>query len=1588
MQGNARKSTHWKWVWRWVRRALILLVAALLGALTLLVAVLNIDKTRNVIRERINRSMSDAFQGTLLIERIGHVGLFSVGGIDGRVLDARRRTVLGFQGLSVRSYWPAIVRDLILGRPLSVVLAPVTLDHARIELIDDGSGTPTLATAFNPRETTSSTSDQRPLTIALERVHIKHIWAYGGVSSLRGVDMELSNVEASFRSGEPGLFGEIAKVRLLARSLPFALDPSGVLRARIAMPNRPTQSGKPGAGRDEFVDPNLQGSVDFEGSLGDSPVVLRANSSGSDIDVSVQLPAVSPETWRKLLPRSNVAELTTVDVRARGELPNLHVEALATQLATRLEISADARIGTETGVSVVMTASNVDLATWLAGAPRSNLSLSARATVTSVTSGGLGGDFLLTVPAGEMDSWPTPVLTCSGTISSETSAAVVAGAIDVRELGAPTHGSFRLRSAGDGNTKLHAELATQLSQPPRLASMLGVRTSGVIELAADADLTSRQIVAEATIRLGQSSKRADWQLGALQIRFGARGDLDSPRLTVRANAEQLRLGERVIPRVRLSINGTRELMAVDAEASSNQGQQLRLATRASAIQGIVLDHFRATLSDQEGTIAIQAERVRQKDGQTHVEDLRVRGIGELASSIFVGTKRFDARLTAHDIDLGRIARVCGIRPVIAGSLDLEGNLGGTLQDLEGRLNGHARGLSVSNVHGGRIDIDLDFADRRLNGTIVGTLQASRVEARFRELEVPAGRVGAHWLRDARGEVAADAKIGLSQLTPILRQFGAPLERLDGDLTLSLLAKRDPSDLSNPSLYLEVKSNRLGAVEQRDEKTAVRDPARARATKPRTLEGIDFDVRIDLDPRERELRAAIGLHDRVGLLLSAVGQSGLPNWSSNWREELQNLPARLSVLVPERAVEKLPATIKPSAMRGRIAVALDASGTMRAPRLRGQFSLRKFQPREGKNYFDADVELGYEPSGGSIRGNARAMRGGSATVSSDWKGDLLGQLRDPVAAGYFELGADVDFDKVPLGLVPMLFERQIRGPLSGALKLRGLGRNAELTAKFDGSGLIVSRVHMPRLDLALKADDSALFAMMNVVQDTGRAQVEVRTGSQWGARLVPEIDPRAHVDFRASRFELEVLSPLVAAYLNTLEGKLDANLSAQLDPEKPTIQGTAALDDGVMQLPQIGQRFSDVKAKVVVGGDEVRVESIQARGVAGRLTGDARARLQGLRLQSVDARLAIAEREKLPITYEGVEIGDAWGEANVNYARTDGDTEIRVTVPRFSLTMPESAQRDVQDLEPAEDIRIGTHRSDGQFVAIPLQPFDSADSDEQEPSLTRVRVRLGDSVWIERGSQVRVQIAGNLAIESGAEQRIDGRIEVRGGRLDVSGKRFEIERGLISFDQTTPPNPTVTATARYDSPAGYVVYADYAGTAKDGKLRLHSEPVLTQDEILSLLLFGSPEGSFATSGSGGTTGGLGSSGSDRSSPGNSATAADGQSSGTGSSTAGAAVSIAGGTATKGLNKALSDFTSLDVSTRIDTSTGSARPELVMQLTPRLTTRITRAIGEPAPGQSLDRTFLTLELRLKRAWSASAVVGDHGASRFDLIWRKRY
>jgi translocation and assembly module TamB len=338
---------------------------------------------------------------------------------------------------------------------------------------------------------------------------------------------------------------------------------------------------------------------------------------------------------------------------------------------------------------------------------------------------------------------------------------------------------------------------------------------------------------------------------------------------------------------------------------------------------------------------------------------------------------------------------------------------------------------------------------------------------------------------------------------------------------------------------------------------------------------------------------------------------------------------------------------------------------------------------------------------------------------------------------------------------------------------------------------------------------------------------------------------------------------------------------------------------------------------------------------------------------------MAKSDKVSLTVSGTEVGEMYGAVDISLTPnpTTHATLVKVDVPDLHVGMSDTGSQDLQDLDPAKGVRVGVHQTRGGFVTLPLQPLKDSDPSKNDHPMV-VEVHLG-TIQVERGDMLKAQVGGQLHLVMGDPMTMTGQIDLKGGKLDVSGKQFEVESGTVTF-AGEPGNPTIVATARWDSPDEdkHRVYADFTGSAAKGKITLRSEPPLTQDQILSLLLTGSADGSLG----GGSSGG--------------------------GSNAATAVGAVGGSATQGLNKVLSGISNLDVSTRIDTSTGSARPELVIQISPRVAAQITRALGEPAPGQPPDLTFLTFDFRVLHNWSLDTLIGDRGESGLDLVWRKRY
>jgi translocation and assembly module TamB len=270
-----------------------------------------------------------------------------------------------------------------------------------------------------------------------------------------------------------------------------------------------------------------------------------------------------------------------------------------------------------------------------------------------------------------------------------------------------------------------------------------------------------------------------------------------------------------------------------------------------------------------------------------------------------------------------------------------------------------------------------------------------------------------------------------------------------------------------------------------------------------------------------------------------------------------------------------------------------------------------------------------------------------------------------------------------------------------------------------------------------------------------------------------------------------------------------------------------------------------------------------------------------------------------------------------------------------------------------------------FVVIPIDPavpVVKRDDASVGGPLT-IQVNLGD-VQVVRGTEIKVDLTGKLSVKAGGTTVVTGQIQLKpGGTLTEEGKTFTVESGSVTFVGDDPSNPEVVVQASWTAPEGTVVYANFVGPVKTGKVTLRSEPALPRQEIVQLLLFGSADGQSAQ-----------------------APAAGGTNSSANTEIGTAAA--AGGEAAAPLNHALGQLGLGAVTTKIDTSQTNPKPEVEVQIANALSLQIAVVLGIPPPGVNPDHTLVTLDWRFMTKWSLASTVGDAGTTIFDVLWKKRY
>jgi translocation and assembly module TamB len=176
-------------------------------------------------------------------------------------------------------------------------------------------------------------------------------------------------------------------------------------------------------------------------------------------------------------------------------------------------------------------------------------------------------------------------------------------------------------------------------------------------------------------------------------------------------------------------------------------------------------------------------------------------------------------------------------------------------------------------------------------------------------------------------------------------------------------------------------------------------------------------------------------------------------------------------------------------------------------------------------------------------------------------------------------------------------------------------------------------------------------------------------------------------------------------------------------------------------------------------------------------------------------------------------------------RSDGIGGIiagRLAIDRASWQLGRSAA--LQEL-PSIRIREVNRPADAAAARSDAQPWRFL-IDAAGPGRVNVRGLGLDSEW-----SADIRLRGTTASPA-----IAGRADLVRGGYEFAGKRFELTRGRIQFDGSSPPDPRLDILAE-DQQSGLTARIAIAGTALRPQVTFASTPALPQEELLSRILFG-------------------------------------------------------------------------------------------------------------------------------------------------------
>ncbi|UYY78282.1 translocation/assembly module TamB domain-containing protein [Sphingomonas sp. R1] len=277
-------------------------------------------------------------------------------------------------------------------------------------------------------------------------------------------------------------------------------------------------------------------------------------------------------------------------------------------------------------------------------------------------------------------------------------------------------------------------------------------------------------------------------------------------------------------------------------------------------------------------------------------------------------------------------------------------------------------------------------------------------------------------------------------------------------------------------------------------------------------------------------------------------------------------------------------------------------------------------------------------------------------------------------------------------------------------------------------------------------------------------------------------------------------------------------------DRPLLNGVVRADNLTYDNEATGTRLTNLKIDGQFSNDAFVLNQLSARAGNGSVTASGRVGLSSaegfpmaITVKLDDARLA--RSEALGATASGT----LTVTKNAEVQKIEG----QINIPEANYQIIRQGAAEIPELTGVR--RKGDVDPNQQAQAKkPARAFGNFD--------LAIRVRADNRLMVS-GMGLESEWQANITIGGTTlDPQIRGTMEVVRGTYSFASRRFELTKGVISFQGAELTNPTIDISANTTA-EGVTAILNITGTAQKPSIAFTSNPALPQDEVLSRLFFG-------------------------------------------------------------------------------------------------------------------------------------------------------